>query len=230
MLASCDNRMHLSNSGVVVCKRQFFDTTAVPLHPVFTHSFKIWYKDSLAIEEIMLAKINTDINGKQTIKSLVEHYTFIDLRSDSFYEYQNFSDTAKITKKYYQPDSISVDGGWNFYGNNNFNYKDAPENLADTIINGISYKRVKFNRSLGNESLITIGYFRCDKKGSMFQFYKPYSEKIGCPMVKVYDFPVRKLQGPILTEVDFLSDTLSLQEQKIFEAWERNAKQNPVGK
>jgi hypothetical protein len=47
-------------------------------------------------------------------------------------------------------------------------------------------------------------------------------------MVKCYDYMYDQKQPFALREVNFVSDTLSPEEIKVFEAWDRNAVQYPV--
>jgi hypothetical protein len=214
------------NSGIVLVKHTIFDTAPIS-HPVYRDTLKIWYKNDQAIEKITRVEFNEDIDGRKSMEITVLYYTFVDPRSASYYCYKNFSDTAVIIKRGHI-DSFENDGGWNFYTNRNIQFKDSPEFLADTVINEVNYKRVKFKQQIRQRSLTSIAYFRCDKKGSMFTFYKSYSDEIGCPMMRHDNFPLNKSENPVSAEIDFVSDTLTREELKVFEAWERNARENPV--
>ncbi len=75
---------------------------------------KVWYKDSLVILQSLLINIENE-NGIRKSNVVVDHYIFLDLKTRSFYEYKNFSDTAKFTKKYTQPDSVLIPSCWSFY-------------------------------------------------------------------------------------------------------------------
>lgn len=224
-LLSCKSEKAISNSGVISEKLQVLDST-LNLHPALTIESKIWYRDSLAIEEILLTRFITDTSGKKTIETVVKHYTFIDPHTKSFYYYKNFSDTAKIIKKYAGVDSFTIDGGWNFYSERDIEYSGIPVILSDTVVDKVNYKRISFSTKMGLHNSVSIGFFRCDKKSTMFKFDKSYSDKLGCPCVKVYDYP--KQGRGMSREINFLSDTLSENELKVFAAWEKNAKDNPV--
>jgi hypothetical protein len=225
---SCSPTQKITDCGVVCVKFELYNKDTIPFLPAFKSNYRIWYKDSSAIEEIQATNITTDTTGKTTTEVVVLHYTFIDLRSRSFFEYKNFADTAIVLKKYSQPDSTPLLGGWNFYFDRNIDYTGLPQPLDDTVISQVKYKRVKFNRGSGEKSYTSIGYFRCDKKGTMFRRDKSYSEKLGCPMVRTDNYPMGWKQPSSSMEVVFLSDTLTKEELKVFDAWERSAKLNPL--
>lgn len=228
---ACKPDKRVVDSGVVINKIQVLDSgsTLSNLHANLTIDSKIWYKDSLAIEAITLTRFITDTSGKQTFETIIKHYVYMDPRTKSFYYYKNFSDTAKIIKKYAGIDSFERDGGWNFYSEKNIEFTGIPAVLSDTIIEHVNYKRVKFNTKKEKYNYTSIGFFRCDKMGTMFKLDKVYSDKIQCPLVKVYDFPKDGGRG-MSKEINFISDTLTENELKVFNAWEKNAKHNPIKK
>lgn len=227
-LMSCSSEKKNINSGIVSVKHQMFDTSTTPfLQPILTNDFRIWYKDSMAIEEVKLIRFITDTAGNESTETVVMHYAFIYPASKSFYYYKNFSDTAAIIKKYAGIDSFITDGGWNFYTKRNIEYTGFPDIINDTVINQVNYKRVKFNTQKEDNDYVSIGYFRCDKKRVIFKFDSDYSEKLGCPLVRIDDLPVEK-GNPTRSELSFISDTLTKEELKVFDAWERNAKKYPV--
>jgi hypothetical protein len=200
--------------------------------PAFTDILKIWYRDSTAIEEIHRINIATDASNNTSISYSVLFYRYIDLNNRAFYDYKSFSDTARIFNRAVLSDSLTADQqGWNFYSEKTLQIQGTPEMMNDTIIDDITYKRAKlyFVYDDPQKSFI-IAYFRCDGKGDIFSLEKKYSWKINCVMTKYSEFKVGK-PGPYATiELEFTSDTLANNESKVFEAWERNAKQNPVNR
>jgi hypothetical protein len=194
---------------------------------------KLWFKDSFIVEEANQLSIYTDPYKNETWEFTLGRYIFIDLRNKSFYEYNSFSDTASLLRKYTQEDSTHVDGGWNFYAYRNFMPVDGLEELTDTISDGITYKRIRSNRTFKTDKGPTqselIGYLRCDKKGTIFTLDRAFSEKIGCPLTKAEtkSFP-QKFWFSI--ELEFASDKLTQAELKVFSIWEKYAKENPVKK
>ncbi|MEO8403600.1 MAG: hypothetical protein ABI480_03360 [Chitinophagaceae bacterium] len=212
--------------GLVELKVQFFDGKTLPaLNPVFTNRIKMWFKDSLSIQEHVTVHSNTE-HGKTTEWLVSTAYTYIDPRSHLFYLYKTFSDTASLIKRSKGGDSTFVDDAWNFYAPEDEQYLDSPQVLADTLINEISHKRIKYNTidRLSDRKYTDIAYFRCDKKGALIFFNKNMSKKIGCPMFRIDYLPFDKNENPYTESLDFLRDSLTAEEIKVFNAWEKNAK------
>ena len=199
----------------------------------FWQNPRIWYKDSLAIEEIKGVTIQQEANGKETRSVAVMHFTFIDIPSRSLYEYTSFSDTARLLRKYTQPDSVIVPGGWTFYAPaKEYPGYDLPETMSDTSINGVLYRRMRIKYT--NPSLpwqakqIYVAYFRCDKKDQMiFSLVKDFGEKLGCPCTRL-DEMVPSDVISLSQQIEFVADKLTAEEIKVFDTWEKNAKNNPV--
>lgn len=127
------------------------------------------------------------------------------------------------------PDSMMLDYGWSFYSDKIIRIKGEPELLTDTAINNINYKRAGFifeRHDPGKNFL--IGYLRCDNRGTLFSLEKKYSGKSNCTMTKLFNFKVGREKPYGSQEVDFISNSLTSEETKVFDAWERNARQNPV--
>lgn len=214
--------------GLVGIEYYFYEPAAdsFVFAPTSWPGTKIWFKDSLIVEESIGIYSNTDTSGVEKRWTGVLGYFFIDLQTRSFYEFGSFSDTATLRRKYTQPDSVGIIGGWNFYYPRSIRVQSY-QPLRDTIIEGIEYKRMNLLQSLRvNQSVSTIGYFRCDKKGTIFQFDKTFSDKIGCPLVRVDETLVQK--GSLSRRINFLRNSLTPQEFKVFAAWEKFAKENPV--
>lgn len=95
---------------------------------------------------------------------------------------------------------------------------------------GISFSRVQFSVRFNNILSNVIAYLRCDKTGTILQFHKRLSYKLGCPIVRI-DFQVSpKNPTPLSYEINFLRDSLTEEEKKIFNIWKKNIKKYPVHK
>lgn len=223
VILSCGFKTVKEASGIVSIVVGFYNTAATPS---FTSKFKIWYNGNLTIQEIIQTDFNTDTSGRQTMKQYVKHYLYINRETRSFYQYSTLSDTATISKSYKQPDSIRVDGGWNFYHPMSIDFIGNPETLTDTIVNDILYSRIKYFRKQGKHEFFSVVYFRCDLPNSMFSIFKPVEQ--GCPSVKVLDYSndISALSG--FSEIHFLANQLTADEIKIFDAWKKNEKKYPV--
>jgi hypothetical protein len=230
-LASCISMGQIDKpdkAEIVQLKTNFYNLDGKPR---FTDIMKIWYKDSVAIEKINRTNIVTDTANITTISYTVLLYRYVDLRSKTLYDYENFSDTAKIINKAVLPDLAMKDHGWSFYSNKISQIQGIPESISDTIIDNITYKRAKFNFLHDDPGKgFMIGYFRCDGKGTMFSLEKSYSRKLNCTMTKFFDFRYGKKVPYASKEVDFISDTLTKEDLNVFESWEKNEKKYPVFK
>jgi hypothetical protein len=209
--------------GVVEVEFQLYKELSTP---AFKQSHRIWFKDSMAIKEVKITGFETDTAGKQTMKEATQYYLFADLTTNSFYEYNTFSDTAHIRKDYFENDTSQVTDASELYFKKKIN-DITPGSLNDTTIENISYKRIRFKRPGKNS--ICIAYLRCDVKSPLFEIYK-YKGQI-CPIAKTYDYAMDNSSSPVVSvEVKFLSDTLTSEEKKVFIAWEKNAKEHPVSR
>lgn len=241
---SCSAQKKCTNCGIVTGGDKFLNPGTGQYEYLENYGLdqKVWYRDSLVIERILGLYIEEDMDGREKRYTKTLYYTFIDLRTLSFYDYTSFSDTAKIIKKFTQSDTALVPGGWNFYlPIDKIPPVQPPELLADTILEGVTYKRVKivcdsttfYDDSSGKlverkVPQVEVLYMRCDKKGTLFQLRKPLSEKLGCPIVRQDILPSLYVARPLSSQIHFLSETLTPEEIKVFDAWEKNAKMNPV--
>jgi hypothetical protein len=137
------------------------------------------------------------------------------------FQLQEISDTAKVLKNYSDIDSVTIDEGRNFYSSQRFDY-DSSKKLEDTVINTLVYKRIRINKSFNGNPIYLILYYMCDKKGKFIKLFKPISDSIGCSIVRDDTFIEDRLFMTI--EPEFVSDNLSKNELRIFDAWEKNAR------
>lgn len=226
VLNSCSTKDVKKKSAGVI--NTTFDTFFGPSFPPFKSSSLLWYRDSTVIMEIATIRFESKNGGPSVRKDTIMHYLYIDLPTMSFYQYGTFTDTAILQKSYWQPDTLYIDGGWNFYGAKNSIMLDPPEDLEDTIINSIHYKRVKFTTAEKKaRGSYAVGYIRCDRGRSMFSSEKLYSDSINCMMEKIESFNGKTNNKEIATGIEFIRDFLNANEIKVFDTWEQYAKKNP---
>jgi hypothetical protein len=194
--------------------------------PKLVQSFKqrVWYKDSIAIEEVRSITI-TDSNGKSETRFLVTEYRFNDLRSKTIYVYKNLSDTATLIKKYSFQDSVPVIGGWGFNLKKELAYEGEPEAMKDTVVGGVHYKRYRLQRNNNNRPFYSIVLLRCDETNPIFNLAENLNQKFGCVCAGVYNYSQGQSQT-VLTIVNFLKADLTPMQKKVFKAWEENASEN----
>lgn len=238
-LFSCTAVKRNNGSWVILIKQRLFNKeTNTSVVPAYTRDIMAWYKDSLVICEGDHVDIETDSSGKETWKNYPGEYTFIDLRERSFYEYYNFSDTARIVDTYLQRDSGRTKRGWNFFSNQAF-FSPEAERLSDTIINRIKYQRLRDTKIIdisnpeeqkifGKKQVqVKVGYIRCDLKTPVFSSDKIFEKKTGCVIIRT-DYINPPGRPNLIVEIEYVRNKLTAAERKVFKAWERNAKKNPV--
>jgi hypothetical protein len=188
----------------------------------------LWYKDSTAIIEIHTLHQFDYGRDSSRIEIRTEKYKFVDLKTKEMYEYQNFSDTAKMIKKCAPDDQDCIGECWKFWDTNDFMSNGENKRLSDTTISGIKYARVQNTQPIetekGNTIQYEVGYFRYDKKNGLFMFNVPMSRKVGYPMVTLEVFCDPPIYPYHKAELEYLPRPLTPQELKVFAAWERNAK------
>ncbi len=228
ILISCNSNGQSNTKGIVLRTTRFYNKVG---KPTFTHYLKVWYKDSVCIQEIRGVNTATDTASITTVTYPLLFCRFIDLKSKTMYDYKTFSDTAKVFKKAVLPDSILSDAGWNFYSEKHPKIQGTPKPLSDTIVDNINYKRAKINFKVNDpKKNYLIAYFSCDGKGDMFSLEKDYSRGINCTMVKFFDYKVGVAKPFASIEVFYLSNELTKEQLNVFAAWEKNEKENPVEK
>jgi hypothetical protein len=197
---------------------------------------RIWYKDSLVIQEVASKNYLYDSSWKESFVIGVLKYTFLDMRSMTFYEYKSFSDTAKMVERYLASDTAHIPGGWAFYKytpGEKYNGFGKAKILTDTVIDDITYKRITrlYTRQGQMDNIVPekyINYYRCDKKGMMmFSLYRELNE-IDCVCSRIDIIPTAEGYVTLSRQVFYLADSLTPAEQKVFTAWEKYAKENPV--
>jgi hypothetical protein len=236
-ILSCIPKKKYKNCGLVVYKTLFYEPSLKKYIPaeIYGPETKIWYKDSAVIFKIMGVKLPNTTNGIETTKRdvVLMHYIYLDLTKMLFYKYASFSDTAQIVQSYNQLQSDTVLYGvtWKFYERRSIPHTKPFEIIADTMIDGKIFKRVKIIVNRQNDSTQTntmVAYFDCSRKGNIFQINKGLSDSLGCPMVAVYTLSTADNPITLAAELEFISDKLTYEELKVFDAWEKNVKKYPV--
>lgn len=221
--------------GTVILSNSFFEP-AVNAYVKSVISFpdmKMWYKDSFFIQELFSIHIEKAYSKPEKRWVELVGYTFIDLPNRAFYHYKTFSDTAKLVAKWTQPDTVMFNdygGVWNFWSPQKIKPAKPPTVLPDTVRDGILYERLTFRDRPPNGNSQAILYFRCDKKGTPFQHDKVLSKQVGCPLTRYEHVPSKKVPHAMTTEIEFAKSNLSPEELRVFAAWEKNARENPVQK
>ncbi len=188
---------------------------------------KAWYQDSIGITQMCTIMTHYLIDSTHYTEIITDGYRLFDLKKKWAYEYASFKDTASILKKYQYTDSTRFLGGWNF-GSPRSMSVDSLFFLPDTVINTISYRRCKVLSSFNNTQFESIGLLRCDKKTTHFQIDRGIDKRTGCLLVYTGTYPKRNPQSRIDNEIRFVSTTLPDSVLRVFAAWKKNEKTDPV--
>jgi len=224
---SCATAQKENIEGIVQMKLVFYNPDGVPL---FTDIKKVWYNDSITIEKVDRTNFLEE-SSKSTVTYSTVLFRLIDLRAKVLYDYKNFSDTATPFNKAILPDSMMKDCCWSYYSDKVRQISGTPQNLNDTTINNVNYKKIKFNFIGDNiEKGYKIGYLRNGRTGELFSIEKKFSKESNCVMVKFEDFEIGKSLPNAVMEVEYISDSLNETERKIFAKWRQNVKDYPVNR
>ena len=232
-LISCSAQKEYKNSGSFSHNVRVYNSLKKEwVRPAFHIDLKKWFRDSFVIIEGQRVDIEYDSANVEKSYSFVDRYVFIDLKKRAFYTYKSFADTAVFIKKYSYYDTGYIDDKWNFFDTTSFMSSNKHFRIADTIINGTNYRRHQVNSthtdSKGDSyTNIETEYLRCDLKNHIMSHDKPMSRITGCFISKMEDWQPERKTG-IFYEIVPISSTLTAEESKIFDAWEKNARENPA--
>jgi hypothetical protein len=196
-----------------------------------------WYRDSLIIYENYVLDTETDAEGHTKYEFSILSYTFLDMRTRHAYDYPNFSDTATCTKSRIMVPDLRYGKIWAFLGEMPYANPDSTvRKMTDTVMNNVTYERFSMYETLKQNDTIKqvtyhYVYLNCNAAPGhrMFQFDKAFSRKYGngCPIQ--WEATYYKI-GDLLWTGGFVfhRDSLNENEHKVFDAWEKHAKQYPV--
>lgn len=223
-----------SNSGKLIYGKRFKTANRKGYFkdPLYADK-NILYRNSYVIQEARKAAFFVDANKKETVDTSVTHYIFFDLERKVIYEFNSFSDTASLIKKYPLIDSVLIDNGWNFYRYSNLIYREGIKKLPDTLIDGKNYQRItgtKTVKGVKEDAFHTrTGYIRCDINNPLFHFDRALDDSLGCTIVRI-DYTIMPQNIGMSSFMNFVRKGLTPEESKVFNSWERFAKKNPLKK
>lgn len=189
--------------------------------------FRIWWDGNQSIQQVPLILFEEDSAGNRKDTVLIDHYSFLDSKKNVCYNYKQFSDTAKILKAYSNIDSVDIGGGWNYLTKQRLRF-DKAFRQGDTIINGENLQRLSAHRSEGKNHIDFFMYMNCDMELGNVRLYKHLSDSIGCTIVRNDTYVNDKIYTS--KQLLFVSDKLTADEIKVFEAWSKNVNQTPCKK
>jgi hypothetical protein len=104
-IALLGNRIDLTyadaSGEAIICTGTFASLKNNQLVSDISIPEKAWYKNGIGITEMAGIFINESSTGVKTTNITTVGYLFVDIQKRWVYEYANFSDTAKVLRKYY---------------------------------------------------------------------------------------------------------------------------------
>lgn len=194
--------------------------------PYLSFANNVWYEDSVGITQISGLQ-SLQEGARDTIYAVTLGYRFTDMRRKWAYEYRNLYDTAEIVRKYLQPDSLPVVGGWGFYRPAAIQF-DSLRSVGDTSIGGVTYLKHRYIQYFQGKQFLSEVLSRCDKKGSIFQLDLGVSNATGCPMVKGSTMTPDGRFPMSSVGIEFISNEFPDSVRRVFAAWKRNVELYPV--
>ncbi|RYY50829.1 MAG: hypothetical protein EOO06_02655 [Chitinophagaceae bacterium] len=184
---------------------------------------RLWFTDSAIIYELKV-----DIEMDETDSTVyrgydVYGYRYFDIPSNTYYEYNSFTDTASVTCKYLDEERFV--GG--FFSTKNKPLPGAFIVMSDTTINGEIFKRVKFTQSSPEFDMITetIYYFASSGyKSDLFGLLTAFNSLVpGCAFrrVELTSYSSGQVKSGF-GNYEIVRSFLTKEEEKIFSRWKKN--------
>ncbi|MBL7733522.1 MAG: hypothetical protein JNM88_20300 [Chitinophagaceae bacterium] len=207
--------------------RQYTHEDTFLRHPFWDITERVWVKDVFAIEESRMIKITSNSKGDSTTFPVM-FYRYTNLKTSEVYEFHSFSDTATLIRKYLQNGTIRTTGGWGFHLKRDLSREDTIRYFPDTLINQQVFKHGFFTRTMGGICYNIDAWFLTSQRITLFSLDETSYKSTGVPMVGYHLHPQGKIGLEAMMDITFIADTLTAQEERIFAAWEKYAKQHPV--
>jgi hypothetical protein len=216
--------------GVAILMDRIYDlklnTYVVP--SIYEADVRFLFYDSMMIVERYGITSHTDVKGIETAKRFVIGYKFIDFRTQSYYRYVHFSDTARIMKKMREIPGAKAEDGENYLSFT----RNQPNAifLPDTVLDGTKCHRIRGFWTRNNDTLFIETMYYVDEKERPVAYYgkTEVNDKLYSYFRLDYFNVARKIHR--YSSMDITSRNLTKKELKVFEAWRKNAKKYPVKK
>jgi hypothetical protein len=227
ILVGCITPRMNHKEGVILHGHKVYDSLHNEIESeLFKYDSKIWFRDSTVIYQIGRTNINTDEDDKISMSESTDKFVFLDLRKMIFYDYKTFSDTSKMMRRYTLPDSAIV--CWNFYKRKALvPFSNNLIKLSDTVIKNETYSRLKGEYSYyENTKMVKMVYTYFTKPvdtKSIFHVDRVFDETFTDCHAMRFEFYNKGFADIYSTYYEYISNTLTQNEKKIFDQWSKNA-------
>jgi hypothetical protein len=215
---ACTTSKNISQpiEGHAVLKERFVDyQTKIESNPLGTKERNYWVYDSSVILENLHIYFSNTANGSKSQELVIDNYTFVDFRTETFYIISSFSDTATVQDRFDYRSTNERRVG-NFFLNISQFFNEEYVFIADTTIKTTHYKRIRGIAKLDSiNSYTIIGYLNCDLKRSLLLSEQVLSRKLNCPILRTDHL---NSSGSLVhfSEYEYLSLRLTDQERSAF--------------
>lgn len=194
----------------------------------FIDSFEVnrlWFKDSAIIYEL---KVDVEY-GEDTIVKYRGYepyrYSYFDMRTRMFYDYNSFTDTATLIIKYAYEEGYMPTG---FFHALNPPKLNSPEIISDTFMHGKKLKRIKVTdkRSSGTQGFVQIYYYDClaylSDIMSVYKIGETYFPHCSLHQVDAISYN-EGVTYSVTDRYEIVRPILTGSERAIFKRWKQNA-------
>lgn len=226
LAASGNAQQNCQNCGVIYSRVRVFNPELndyVP--PKYGMDVRRLFYDSISISERYEIVSNVDSKNHETWQRRVIGYVFWDLRTWSFYYYENFSDTARFLWSKREPERRSKKGS------NNLERLRIPHKsilLSDTVLDGTRCGRLRglwFEK--GDTVLVATMYYVSEKDRPIEPLNKTIVNGQRVSVIREDDFDVAS-KRKAYSSADVVSHNLTKEELEVFAAWKRNLQKYPA--
>ncbi len=227
-LLSCNTtkKMRKAYGGKVLIEWDLDSNNVMPSierSPCSKHYFL--YRDSFVVDAVQGLKIKTVYKKSRTSICDTSVFQFGNLKTNQYYRYKNFVDTAKMFYQLSYPDSAYE--GFVFQGDKLSKIKDKSL-LRDSIINNVKYKVYEEKYVYKGDSIYRRAYYSLNYNLNPITFgYYFDSNNQMYSLVQIDGYYI-KTGYFTRTRISLLRDYLTPEEEKVFATWEKYAKEHPV--
>lgn len=167
--------------------------------------------------------------GSEKWRRDVIGYIFADFRTQTYYWYRHFSNTARIIKATRECDTKKGGSGWCLF-NSEPRQPDKSIPLTDTVLDGIKcHRQLGYFLNNGDTGLIETMYYVSEAERPLPYYGKTVVNGKRFSFIRLDNFSVASKLRDYST-MEITSRNLTKKELKVFAAWKRNAAKKPVPK
>lgn len=194
-LSFCQSKRPSLYNGTVYQRVRTYNesTKSYRTTPQFFDRF-YYIKDSIVVAVVQEIHYRTEHQNPTVFSYPIIMYTLIDTRTQRFYDFSSFSDTAILMESYGTDSTGQAKGGWYMFMNAPKDYSGNVVALSDTLVNGSRLKRYRGKRITAlpdNEPYIpdeVIISVECNPVSRPLHHLNVLNDLPGCAVVMIESF------------------------------------------